>query len=97
MPCQIEFATRRREYITNPHQYNCEGMLLVFKYLRDCGGLLTTKERQGFTDIFRFYVKWYNIFEYKEYSSLNDYELLEFKFSLYSLLSSNENLNSKSS
>ncbi len=82
MTCIINFYTNKREYITNKEQLKCENINKIYKWLKDFGGLLSTKDNFGFDFIDKFYLKWYNIINQHEYSGLNNFEDLEFKFSI---------------
>lgn len=82
MPCLIQFSTDRKEYITDPNKMNCENIKEIYKWLKNYDGILTTKERYGFKDINKIYIKWYNMTNQHEYSLLNTIEDLQFKFSI---------------
>ncbi len=82
MRCQIQFFTDKKEYIINSNQIRCENIQMIYKWLRDCGGILSTRDSYGFTDIFKVYIKWYDISTQREYSCLNDFRDIEFKFSI---------------
>ena len=82
MECEIFFYTNKNRYITNQEQMKCEGIKNIFQWLKDCGGVLSTRESNGFNDITKVYVKWYNIVNQHVYSQLNDIKDIEFKYSI---------------
>ena len=82
MSCLIYFSTNKKEYITDPNRIKCENIDQVYNWLHDYGGLLTTTESCGFKDIDKLYIKWYNISNQHEYSRLNTFEDLQFRFSI---------------
>ena len=81
LDCQFFFSTQKYGYINNPYQINFEGSKELFKALKYNDGILSTNLDDIF-DMFRFYIKWYNISNAHEYSCKDCFDLLEFKYSV---------------
>lgn len=79
--CQFFFSTDRYGYINNPFQINFQGSKELFNALKYNDGIMSTN-LDDFFDVFKIYIKWYNISNAHEYSSKDSFELLEFKYSV---------------
>ena len=81
LDCQFFFSTEKYGYINNPFQINFQGSKELFNALKYNDGIMSTNLEEFF-DVFKIYIKWYNISNAHEYSSKDAFELLEFKYSV---------------